>query len=170
MPSHPTLPLRARLSSAQQLQICRHHSSLSQTELAVWAQKTLELSSAPSQPLISKILKQRHSLEALSLAALTKKSRPHLRYPELTGTKRVILIVKRFWIVIFRVLISLPGNQRAEALLTCSCIPSALLDHSVECITIRDITTWRIVCTVFPTVQCSLHVRLQIEGSNPAQD
>ncbi|RLN69347.1 hypothetical protein BBP00_00000400 [Phytophthora kernoviae] len=86
MPTAPQAPRpRTTFTNAQRLEICRHYSenpSLTQNQLAEWVQETFNLPRAPSQAMISKLLKRKEALEAASPAELGTKSRRHVRFPQ----------------------------------------------------------------------------------------
>ncbi|KAL4129884.1 hypothetical protein PRIC2_005891 [Phytophthora ramorum] len=77
---------RASFTNAQRLQICNHRDqnpSLTQTQLAAWAQEALGLPRQPSQAMISKLLKRKNDLESMTTEELTSKSRRTVRFPTL---------------------------------------------------------------------------------------
>ncbi|KAG7387155.1 hypothetical protein PHYPSEUDO_014675 [Phytophthora pseudosyringae] len=81
-------PKRARTSftNAQRLQICNHkeqYPTITQGQLATWAQEVLELPRKPSQAMISKLLKRKPDLETMTTEELTCKSRRTVRFPNL---------------------------------------------------------------------------------------
>ncbi|KAG6614683.1 tigger transposable element-derived protein 6-like [Phytophthora cinnamomi] len=83
-----TKPKRSRSSftNAQRLEICNYREqnpTLTQSQLASWAQEALALPRKPSQAMISKLLKRKNDLETMTIEELTSKSRRTVRFPNL---------------------------------------------------------------------------------------
>ena len=75
-----------RLTNDQKLRICRHsqaNPTLSQTDLAAWAEEEFKLVNSPSQACISKILKRQRDFEFMSGKQLEAKRVRAVRYPQL---------------------------------------------------------------------------------------
>ncbi|KAF4030360.1 DDE superfamily endonuclease [Phytophthora infestans] len=77
---------RTSFTNAQRLQICNHkedNPTITQGQLAAWAQETLNLPRKPSQAMISKLLKRKPDLENMTNEELVCKSRRTVRFPNL---------------------------------------------------------------------------------------
>lgn len=76
----------ATLSNDEKLALCEYaaaHPSMSQRALCVWAQRTFDLTRAPSQATISNVLKKRDALRAMAPAELAVKRPRYVKHPEL---------------------------------------------------------------------------------------
>ncbi|KAG6970055.1 hypothetical protein JG688_00005062 [Phytophthora aleatoria] len=77
---------RTTFTNAQRLQICNHkeqNPTITQGQLATWAQEALDLPRKPSQAMISKLLKRKPDLESMTTEELVCKSRRTVRFPNL---------------------------------------------------------------------------------------
>ncbi|TDH71119.1 hypothetical protein CCR75_002697 [Bremia lactucae] len=77
---------RTTFTNAQRLEICNYkaaHPTITQGQLASWAQESLHLPRKPSQAMISKVLKRKLDLETMTTEELICKSRRTVRFPHL---------------------------------------------------------------------------------------
>ncbi|KAG1713530.1 hypothetical protein DVH05_028505 [Phytophthora capsici] len=86
LPTEQRKRVRTTFTNAQRLEICAYkeqNPSITQNQLATWAQETLELPRKPSQAMISKLLKRKLDLENMTTEELVCKSRRTVRFPNL---------------------------------------------------------------------------------------
>ncbi|KAK1944245.1 Tigger transposable element-derived protein 6 [Phytophthora citrophthora] len=86
LPPEQHKQVRTTFTNAQRLEICAYkeqNPSVTQSQLATWAQETFELPRKPSQAMISKLLKRKLDLENMTTEELVCKSRRTVRFPKL---------------------------------------------------------------------------------------